>query len=97
MEKEKIIMLAKTAFINLTDEQAERFLNELEEIVHSIEKTLDTVNLNEVKEGEYFKKNLNLLQNDSPERAFDRETMMMNAKRQKDGYILVPKLIKEDK
>ncbi|MDD3803106.1 MAG: Asp-tRNA(Asn)/Glu-tRNA(Gln) amidotransferase subunit GatC [bacterium] len=97
MEKEKIIMLAKTAFVSLNDEQTERFLNELEEIVRNIENTLDKVNLKEVPEGRYFKEFIDLMPEDAPERKFDRETMMMNAKKQKNSYILVPKLIKEDK
>jgi aspartyl/glutamyl-tRNA(Asn/Gln) amidotransferase C subunit len=97
MEKDKILLLAKTAFIELTDEQAEKFLIELEEIVGNIKTTLDSVNLKDVHDGDYYKKRLTLLIGDSPERSFDRESMMMNSKRQKDGYILVPKLIKEDK
>lgn len=97
MEKREILELAKTAFISLTEEQAEKFLTELEEIVGSIEEALDSVNLKDVKEGEYSKKFIDLFAEDSPENHFDRESMMMNAKRQKDGFILVPKLIKEEK
>lgn len=97
MEKEKILLLAKTAFLELKDEQADKYLNELEEIVQSIEKTLDSVNLKNVSQGDYIKKEITLLAEDAVKKDFDRETMMMNSKRQKDGYILVPKLIKEDK
>ncbi|PIP14269.1 MAG: Asp-tRNA(Asn)/Glu-tRNA(Gln) amidotransferase GatCAB subunit C [bacterium (Candidatus Stahlbacteria) CG23_combo_of_CG06-09_8_20_14_all_34_7] len=97
MEKEEILILAKMAFIELTDKHAEKYLSEIEEIVQNIEKTLDSLNLKDVSNGDYFKKYLTLLMNDSSEKSFDRETMMMNSKRQKDGYILVPKLIKEKK
>lgn len=96
MDKIKISDLAKLSFINLTGDETAEFTHQLKEIVESIEATLDRIDLSRVQDGDYYKKSINIMRDDKPESRYLREMMLLNAKTVKDGYILVPKLIKEE-
>ena len=96
MEKDKISYLAKLSFINLTTEEEQEFLKQLNDLFEHIEETLDNVNENEIETKEIIRNKLELFHEDSIKKEFTREEMLMNVNKEKNGYILVPKIIKED-
>lgn len=93
MNREEIKFLAKLSYITLTDKEEKEFEEQLKEIIVHIEKTMSKIDLSGIPKDFLSKKKMELLREDEPVK-WTREDVMFNAKRVKNGYILVPKIMK---
>ncbi len=96
MEKEKVSYLAGLSFISLTAEEEDEFVKQLNDLFAHIEETLDNVNEKEIEITEIALNELKLFHKDKIKKDYTREEMLMNVNKEKKGFILVPKIIKED-
>ncbi len=95
MDKKLLEELAKHSFIELEEDEKSKFLEQINDIFADIERILKKVDLKEIKDGDYYKRYLTLFNNDTPEKIFTSEDMLMNSKNVKNNYIVLPKIIKE--
>ncbi|MDI6699758.1 MAG: Asp-tRNA(Asn)/Glu-tRNA(Gln) amidotransferase subunit GatC [bacterium] len=95
MDKKLLEEIAKHSFIELEEEEKSKFLEQINDIFVDIENILKKVDPKNVKDGEYYKRYLSIFNSDDPERLFTTEDMLMNSKRVKNNFIVLPKIIKE--
>uniref|UniRef100_A0A7C3J5R7 Aspartyl/glutamyl-tRNA amidotransferase subunit C n=1 Tax=candidate division WOR-3 bacterium TaxID=2052148 RepID=A0A7C3J5R7_UNCW3 len=95
MDKKLLEELARHSFIELEEDEKSKFLEQINDIFADIERILKKVDLKEIKDGDYYKRYLTLFNNDTPEKIFTSEDMLMNSKNVKNNYIVLPKIIKE--
>lgn len=96
MKKETLEHLAELSYVNLSDEEAEEFKKQLNSIFKHIEKTLQSVSPDKTKEGLYTKDAISIFNDDEVNCPYMKSEMLLNAKREKNGFILVPKVIEEE-
>ena len=93
MNREEIKFLAKLSYINLTETEEREFEDQLKEIILHIEETMSKIDLSEISKDAFNKKKMDIMRIDETYK-WTREDVMFNAKRVKNGYVLVPKIIK---
>lgn len=90
--KEQIEHVAKLARLNLTETEKEKYANELGSIIEFINK-LNQLDTTDVQQTAHVVPINNVFREDKVEPSFDREKILMNAPVQKDGCVLVPKVV----
>jgi len=95
IDREVIEQTIKLSKLEFTEEQAERFGNQLEEIVSFVEQ-LEGIDVENVQ-GTYQGNDLHtVLREDEAVRDTDHEALLENAKTTKDGLIQVPRLMSDE-
>lgn len=97
MDKDQIRHLAELSYIDLTEEEKDEFLNQLKEIFIHIEDVMSNAEYASIDTAFIEKQYLENIDEDTVSESFSREEMLLNAKREKNGFVLVPKIIKGDK
>lgn len=95
MDKKLLEEIASHSFIELEEEEKIKFLEQINNIFFDIEKILKEFNLQNIPDGDYYKKFLTLFNQDKPEKEFTTEDLLINSKNVKNNYIILPKIIKE--
>lgn len=90
--KEQIEHVAKLARLNLTEAEKEKYANELGSIIEFVNK-LNQLDTTDVQQTAHVVPINNVFREDKVEPSFDREKILMNASVQKDGCVLVPKVV----
>lgn len=92
ISQEQLKAIASLARLNLTDEEKERLVYEMEEIMEFADQ-LAEIDTAEVEPTAYPIPIKNVFRQDRVEKSFDREDMLKNAPSCENGYIKVPKVI----
>lgn len=92
INKDEIIHIAKLANLNLTEEEIEKYTNDMEEIL-SFANTVNNVNTDNVAETLGANGNYNVFRKDEVEEFGDRDSLLKNAPSQDEGMFRIPKVI----
>ena len=84
--------VAKTARINLTDKEAEKFSKDLESILDAFRK-LDKANTSKVKPSFQPLEIKNVFREDSPKNGLSQKQALENAKHKENGYFKGPSAV----
>jgi len=94
MDINRIKHLAELSYIDLTDNEKDEFLAQLKELFNHIEHVINNAEYRNIDNDDAHNRYLTLMHDDAEDDIFLREDIIFNAKREKNGYILVPKIIK---
>ncbi|SOB98983.1 aspartyl/glutamyl-tRNA(Asn/Gln) amidotransferase subunit C [Ureibacillus xyleni] len=94
LTKEEVKHVAHLARLAITDEEAEKFANQLGKITDFAEQLneLDTTN---VKPTSHVLPIVNVMREDVAQKGLDREVMMLNVKEQEAGQVKVPPILED--
>ena len=92
ISKEEVEHIAKLASLNLTEEEKERYANDMTEILE-FANMINSVNTEEVNETIGANENYNVFRKDEIVQTVDKETLLQNAPSQEDGMFRIPKVI----
>lgn len=92
ISKEEIIHIAKLADLNLSEEEIERYANDMTNILEYAN-MINSVNTEEVGETIGANENYNVFRKDEIIQDFDREVLLQNAPSKDDGMFRIPKVI----
>lgn len=92
ISKEEVIHIAKLASLNLTEEEIERYSNDMTEILE-FANMINSVNTDEVNETIGANENYNVFRKDEIVQTVDKESLLQNAPSQEDGMFQIPKVI----
>lgn len=92
ISKEEVEHIAKLASLNLTEEEKERYANDMTEILE-FANMINSVNTDEVNETIGANENYNVFRKDEIVQTVDKETLLQNAPSQEDGMFRIPKVI----
>jgi len=92
LTKEEVKHVANLARLAITEEEAERFAEQLGKITDFAEQLneLDTTN---VEPTTHVLPLVNVMREDVATKGLDREVMMLNVKEQEDGQVKVPAIM----
>lgn len=92
LTKEEVKHVANLARLAITDEEAEKFAEQLGKITDFAEQLneLDTTN---VEPTTHVLPLVNVMREDVAHKGLDREVMMLNVKEQEDGQVKVPAIM----
>lgn len=92
IKEETLLHVAKTARINLTNDEKKEFLPQLQQIIDSFSeiKKVDTENKNPSFHPVKLK---GMLREDTPKSSLSNEDALKNSKNNKEGYIKGPRII----
>ena len=93
INREEIIHIAKLANLSLTDEEIDKYTNDMEEIL-TFANTVNNVNTDNVDELASLDENYNVFRKDEVKVFENREELLKNAPSQEDGMFKIPKVIK---
>lgn len=93
INREEIIHIAKLANLSLTDEEIDKYTNDMEEIL-TFANTVNNVNTDDIDELATLDENYNVFRKDEVEVFGNREELLKNAQSQEDGMFKIPKVIK---
>ncbi len=93
INREEIIHIAKLANLSLTDEEIDKYTNDMEEIL-TFANTVNNVNTDNVDELASLDENYNVFRKDEVKAFENREELLKNAPSQEDGMFKIPKVIK---
>ena len=93
--KETIDYVSKLALLDLTDEEKEKFSEQLNDIITYFKKLndLDTTNVEPMTHPIDGLKNV--FREDIPWKSLSNEEALQNAEHKKDGYIKAPRILKK--
>lgn len=97
MNKDHIRYLADLSYIELTDEEKDEFLTQLKEIFLHVEDVMSDAEYASIDTAFIEEHYLDNIDDDVIRESSSREEMLLNAKREKNGFVLVPKIIKGDR
>ncbi|BDH63265.1 glutamyl-tRNA amidotransferase [Ureibacillus massiliensis 4400831 = CIP 108448 = CCUG 49529] len=94
LSKEEVKHVAHLARLAITDEEAEKFAEQLGKITDFAEQLneLDTTN---VEPTSHVLPIVNVLREDVAQKGLDREIMMLNVKEQEAGQVKVPPILED--
>lgn len=94
INKEEIIHIAKLANLNLTEEEIEKYTNDMQEILSfaNIVNNVDTSEVDDEKEA-LEAGNYNVFRKDEIVNFGDRDALLQNAPSQDEGMFRIPKVI----
>ncbi|MEL4026395.1 Asp-tRNA(Asn)/Glu-tRNA(Gln) amidotransferase subunit GatC [Lysinibacillus endophyticus] len=94
LTKEEVKHVAHLARLAITDEDAEKFAEQLGKITDFAEQLneLDTTN---VKPTSHVLPIVNVMREDVAQKGLDREVMMLNVKEQEAGQVKVPPILED--
>ncbi len=93
INREEIIHIAKLANLSLTDEEIDKYTNDMEEIL-TFANTVNNVNTDNIDELASLEENYNVFRKDEVKAFGNREELLKNAPSQEDGMFKIPKVIK---
>lgn len=93
INREEIIHIAKLANLSLTDEEIDKYTNDMEEIL-TFANTVNNVNTDDIDELASLEDNYNVFRKDEVKAFGNREELLKNAPSQEDGMFKIPKVIK---
>ena len=92
ISKEEIIHIAKLACLNLTEQEIERYTNDMQEILE-FANMINNVNTEGMDETIGANEKSNVLRKDEVVQSFNRELLLKNAPSQDEGMFRIPKVI----
>lgn len=93
INREEIIHIAKLANLSLTDEEIDKYTNDMEEIL-TFANTVNNVNTDNIDELASLEEKYNVFRKDEVKAFGNREELLKNAPSQEDGMFKIPKVIK---
>jgi aspartyl-tRNA(Asn)/glutamyl-tRNA(Gln) amidotransferase subunit C len=95
ISKDDLESLSKLAMLNLSDEEKEKLIPQLNEIIKYFKKLndLDTKNIQPITHPIEGLKNV--FRKDAPKKSLSTEEALKNAQHKKDGYFKAPRILKE--
>ena len=93
IRKEEIIHIAKLANLNLTEEEIEKYTNDMQDIL-DFANTINQVDTEGVDEKASLEEKYNVFRKDDVKVFKDRDDLLQNAPAQEDGMFRIPKVIK---
>lgn len=93
IRKEEIIHIAKLANLNLTEEEIEKYTNDMQDIL-AFANTINQVDTEGVDEKASLEEKYNVFRKDEVKVFKDRDALLQNAPAQEDGMFRIPKVIK---
>jgi aspartyl-tRNA(Asn)/glutamyl-tRNA(Gln) amidotransferase subunit C len=87
-----VAYVAKLARINLTEDEAKLFQQQLDDVLNYVEK-LREVDVTGVEASAHAVPVFNVFREDAPRHWFTAEQALSNAPRQADGLFIVPKVV----
>ena len=92
ISKEEVIHIAKLASLNLSEEEIERYANDMTEIL-DFANMINSVNTDEIKETIAANENYNVFRKDEVIPSTDRDVLLQNAPSKDEGMFRIPKVI----
>ena len=92
ISKEELIHIAKLASLNLTEEEIERYSNDMTEILEFANE-INSVNTDNVGETIAANEKYNVFRKDEIKQNVDKEALLQNAPSKDDGMFRIPKVI----
>ncbi len=92
ISKEEIIHIAKLASLNLSDEEIERYTNDMQEILE-FANIINSINTDGMSETIVANEKSNVLRKDEVVNFENRELLLQNAPSQDEGMFRIPKVI----
>ncbi len=96
MNKKDLNHLAELSYIQLSESESEEFNEQLIELFKHIENALSGFNVSEKTDNREDEQFIKLIHDDCCDESYSKELMLVNVKNERNGFILVPKIIKED-
>ena len=93
IRKEEIIHISKLANLNLTEEEIEKYTNDMQDIL-AFANTINQVDTEGVDEKASLEEKYNVFRKDDVKVFKDRDDLLQNAPAQEDGMFRIPKVIK---
>ena len=95
ISKDDLESLSKLAMLNLSDEEKEKLIPQLNDIIEYFKKLndLDTENVKPITHPIEGLKNV--FREDTPSESLTNEEALKNAQHKKDGYFKAPRILKE--
>ena len=95
ISKDDLENLSKLAMLNLSDEEKEKLIPQLNEIINYFKK-LNDLNTKNIKPITHPIEGLkNVYREDIPKESLTNEEALKNAQHKKDGYFKAPRILKE--
>ncbi|MFP3916401.1 Asp-tRNA(Asn)/Glu-tRNA(Gln) amidotransferase subunit GatC [Lysinibacillus telephonicus] len=94
LSKEEVKHVAHLARLAITDEEAEKFANQLGKITDFAEQ-LNELDTTDVKPTSHVLPIVNVMREDVAQKGLDREVMMLNVKEQEAGQVKVPPILED--
>lgn len=92
VDKEEILHIAKLANLNLKEEEIEKYIENLEDILNFAE-ILNKVDTSNIDEGISPSNNSNVFRKDVVEKFQDKESLLSNSQENEDNMFKIPKVI----
>ena len=92
ISKEEIIHIAKLASLNLSDEEINRYTNDMQDILE-FANTIINVNTDSISETIGSAGNYNVFRKDEIKKNISKEELLKNAPSQDEGMFRIPKVI----
>ena len=92
VSKEEIMHMANLASLNLSEEEIQKYTNDMQDILAFAE-TIGKVNTKDIKESVVANENYNVFRKDEVKEFKDRELLLQNAPSKEDGMFHLPKVI----
>ncbi len=96
MNKKDLNYLAELSYIQLSENESEEFNEQLIELFKHIENALSGFNVLKITDNRENEQCIELTHNDCCDKSYNKESMLVNVKNERNGFILVPKIIRED-
>lgn len=92
ISKEEIIHIAKLASLNLTEQEIEKYTDDMKEIL-DLANTINNVNTDGFDETIGANEKYNVFRKDEIKQNVDKEALLQNAPSKDDGMFRIPKVI----
>ena len=92
ISKEEIMHIAKLACLNLSDEEIEKYTQDMQEILEFVD-TINSVNTEKIDETIATNEKSNVLRKDEIVDFEDKESLLQNAPSQDEGMFRIPKVL----
>ncbi len=89
---EEVKHIAKLSRLNLSDEELEKYSNQLSSIV-DMANEIASINTDNVKPTAHILENVNVFRKDEVAPSYDREEILKNAPTKESGCISVPRVV----
>ena len=94
ISKEEVYKVAELARLKLSEEEAERFTSQLNDILEFANK-LNELDTDHVEPTSHVLPMINVMREDEVRPSLDRELALSNAPLKEDGYFKVPKILED--
>ena len=92
ISKEEIIHIAKLASLNLSEEEIEKYAQDMTDILEFAE-VVNNLNTDEIKETVGINGEYNVFRKDEVKQSISKDELLKNAPSQDDGMFRIPKVI----